>query len=209
MAVNNEDIHLLNSLEARFSQYFGLSTDDWQRFSRQGQLARYEKGQSVFHAGEIDDRVRIVCEGLLCNFYLTPQGTRRNKSFLQTGDISACLSSFAADLPARFSCEALGNTVCFEISAKAMQQLANESAGWRNAYVKMITALALKKEKREADLLLLSPTELYLEFGQTHPQLLNHLPNYHIASYLGITEVSLSRIRAKLGMQNRYQRQSS
>ncbi len=188
-------------------ELFHMSDDEWQVFVEQGSLKAFSKGETLFIAGDIVDKVRFVCQGTLCNFYLTTEGIRRNKSFLLQGDISACLSSFARNLPARFHCEALSDGVCFEIPAKALKRLSETHLGWQNAFFSMVTALALKKEAREADLLLLSPTELYIQFMSESPELAHSLTNYHIASYLGITEVSLSRIRAKLGVQNAYQRQ--
>ncbi|WP_348541578.1 Crp/Fnr family transcriptional regulator [Vibrio fluminensis] len=193
--------------EQHMRQRFVISDEEWQAFVEQGSPKSFLKGDSLFIAGEVVDKVRFVFQGTLCNFYLTSEGNRRNKSFLQQGDISACLSSFARDLPARFYCEALSDGECFEISAKALKTLSGSCVGWQNAFSSMVTDLALKKEAREADLLLLSPTELYLQFIFDSPKLAQSLTNYHIASYLGITEVSLSRIRAKLGVQNAYQRQ--
>ncbi|MGF1766359.1 Crp/Fnr family transcriptional regulator [Enterovibrio makurazakiensis] len=202
-----EDSQPLSLFEKGFRKRFTLSDEEWNAFIEKGMLRTFTKGEVLFHAGDVADKLRFVCSGTFCNYYLTPDGTRRNKSFLQTGDVSASLSSFVALRPSRFTCEALTDGMCFEISASCLTQLSEGRSGWKDAFLAMVTALAMKKEQREADLLLLSPTELYLQFVDGHPDLADSLPNYHIASYLGITEVSLSRIRAKLGMQNAYQRQ--
>ncbi|MDD1796328.1 Crp/Fnr family transcriptional regulator [Enterovibrio sp. ZSDZ42] len=202
-----EDSQPLSLFEKGFRKRFTLSDEEWNAFIEEGMLRTFTKGEVLFHAGDVADKLRFVCSGTFCNYYLTPDGTRRNKSFLQTGDVSASLTSFVASRPTRFTCEVLNEGICFEISASCLKQLSERSPGWKDAFLAMVTALAMKKEQREADLLLLSPTELYLQFVDGHPDLADSLPNYHIASYLGITEVSLSRIRAKLGMQNAYQRQ--
>ncbi|PMN91620.1 Crp/Fnr family transcriptional regulator [Enterovibrio norvegicus] len=202
-----ENTQRLSVFENGFRTRFTLSDEEWTAFIDKGTLRAFSKGDMLFHAGDIADKLRFVCSGTFCNFYLTPDGTRRNKSFLQAGDVSASLSSFVASRPTRFTCEALTEGVCFEISASCLKQLSESHSGWKDAFLAMVTALAMKKEQREADLLLLSSTELYLQFVDAQPELAASLPNYHIASYLGITEVSLSRIRAKLGMQNAYQRQ--
>ena len=202
--MNNQQI--LMQFEQRFRNVFSLTDEEWQAFANQSVVRIVAKGDALFNAGDVADKVRFVCSGTLCNFYLTPDGNRRNKSFLQTGEVSACLSSFARGLPARFSCEALTDAVCVEISAKALKALSESTVGWQHAFLQMVTVLALKKEAREADLLLLSSTELYTQFLETHSALAQSLANYHIASYLGITEVSLSRIRAKLGVQHTYTR---
>ena len=53
------------------------------------------------------------------------------------------------------------------------------------------------KEKREIELVTLEASERYEIFQKEHPNLENLIPQYHIASYLGITPTQLSRIRAK------------
>ncbi|MBE1275899.1 Crp/Fnr family transcriptional regulator [Enterovibrio baiacu] len=202
-----ENVQTLDRFEKGFRTRFTLSDEEWEDFVDKVTLRHFSKGDVLFHAGDVAHKLRFVYSGTFCNYYLTPDGTRRNKSFLQVGDVSASLSSFVASRPTRFTCEALTQGMCFEISASCLKQLSESHAGWKDAFLAMVTALAMKKEQREADLLLLSSTELYLQFVDAHPDLAVSLPNYHIASYLGITEVSLSRIRAKLGMQNAYQRQ--
>ena len=64
--------------------------------------------------------------------------------------------------------------------------------------MRLLEQLAIKKERREADFLLMSATERYEKFLQEYAHIVDSIPNYHIASYLGITEVGLSRIRRQL-----------
>lgn len=63
---------------------------------------------------------------------------------------------------------------------------------------KMVDKLYLRKEKKELELLKSSAEERYLHFLTDYPGLVQRVPQYHIASYLGITPESLSRIRSKL-----------
>jgi hypothetical protein len=51
---------------------------------------------------------------------------------------------------------------------------------------------------RERSFLQQTATERYLDFCERHPDLLQRIPQYHIASYLGVTEVTLSRLRSTL-----------
>lgn len=198
---------LLNQFHHYLRQQVWLTDSDWQAFIALGRLRDYAEGESVFLAGDTPQELRFIESGIACNYYLKADGSRRNKSFLQSPDVIACLSSSHAQLPTRFGCEALTELQCFEVPVKALQRLSQQRDSWRSVTELLITRLALKKEAREADLLLCSATELYQKFIQQSPELESCLANYQIASYLGITEVSLSRIRAKLGLQNRYQKQ--
>ena len=193
-------------LFSRLESIYSFSEADQQVFSHKGKVKQFTKGSHLFRSGETPKYLSFICSGVACNYYTTPDGIRRNKSFIQAGDVAACLSSLHLDKPARFSCEVLSDIVCFEIPFSQLSVLMAQHAGWQVVLNGLVTKLALKKEAREADLLLLSPQQMYVEFLEQFPELGNQLPNYHIAAYLGITEVSLSRIRAKLGIQNAYSR---
>ncbi|WP_370981151.1 Crp/Fnr family transcriptional regulator [Agaribacterium sp. ZY112] len=194
----------LNQLFAKIESVFSFSEEEKQVFRQKGKIKHFASGNHLFRSGETPNTLSFICSGVACNYYTKADGTRRNKSFLQVGDVAACLSSLHLSKPTRFSCEALTDIVCFEVPFSQLSVLMAQHTGWQKALNGFVTMLALKKEAREADLLLLSPQQFYVQFIEQFPELASQLPNYHIASYLGITEVSLSRIRAKLGVQNPY-----
>lgn len=196
----------IDRLKHNFINKFELTDTDWLAFEQVGKISQFNAGQTLFQAGDILTEIKFVLSGTACNYYLKPDGTRRNKSFLQTGDVAASLSSVYNNQPCRFSCEALKTLVCFTVSYTDFYRISRLSDKWRDILEQMVIGLALKKEAREADLLMLSATELYQQFVAQMPELADSLPNYHIASYLGISEVSLSRIRAKLGIQHSYKK---
>ena len=68
---------------------------------------------------------------------------------------------------------------------------------WQIVARKLAEMVFILKEKREAELLLSDAQERYQQFLADYPNLEKHIAQYHIASYLGITPESLSRIRAK------------
>ncbi len=193
-------------LYSRLSQLTPMTEKQWSELEAYGGFNHYQAGEMIFMPNEKTSKIRLITRGTACHFYIKPDGTRRNKSFLGVAEVASSLSSLHTGEPARFGCEALTQVSCFSIPFGQFSHLSKTQPHWQQLTQALLTRLALKKEAREADLLLLSPTELYLKFRQKNPELLDSLPNYHIASYLGISEVSLSRIRAKLGLQNAYNR---
>ncbi|QUJ67836.1 Crp/Fnr family transcriptional regulator [Photobacterium sp. GJ3] len=197
--------HQTEHLFQHLSQLVPLDQKDWQRLLNLSRLVHYRAGEPIFMPGTINRELRFICEGLACHYYIKPDGTRRNKSFLQVADVASSLSAMHTGEPARFGCEALQDTLCLSLSYPDFQNLCCFQP-WQSLSQALLTRLALKKETREADLLLMSPLELYQQFCTQHPALNQSLPNYQIAAYLGISEVSLSRIRGRLGVQHPYQR---
>lgn len=187
-------------------QLTSLSDQSLAQIKAHGRYVKYDSGEHVFLPGDVTPEIKFICSGMACHYYVKPDGTRRNKTFLQTGEVASSLSSMQQLSPARFGCDALSNVICFCIKYQQFQDLLASNSEIQALSQAMLMRLALKKESREADLLLLSLTELYQQFCAQYPELSQSLPNYHIASYLGVSEVSLSRVRAKLGIQNPYNR---
>lgn len=194
-------------LKTYFEQWERIAPEHWQDLCDAGRVITYPAGKPIFQPGEVVPDMRFICDGIACHYYIKPDGIRRNKAFLRCGDVASSLSSMQTGTPSRFGCEAITELVCLTLSFNDFRRIAESASVWQRITEKMLMRLALRKEAREADLLLLSPTELYLQFVDQHPDLATLLPNYHIASYLGISEVSLSRIRARLGIQKPYSRQ--
>jgi CRP-like cAMP-binding protein len=72
---------------------------------------------------------------------------------------------------------------------------------WNTIARKYVETLFIEKEKRERRLLSEDAATRYLSFQKDYPGLEDKIPQYQIASYLGITPVALSRIRKKLNKQ--------
>jgi CRP-like cAMP-binding protein len=79
-------------------------------------------------------------------------------------------------------------------------KLADKYPGWGALARKILERLALKKERREASFLLLSARQRYEEFLLEFGGEAKEIPLKHVAMYLGITDVALSRIRKEMGL---------
>jgi len=75
------------------------------------------------------------------------------------------------------------------------QRLAASHLCWMELNNKIVQSLYLKKEKKERDLLFMNADERYLEFLRDYIEIIFRIKDYHITSYLGISPVSLSRIK--------------
>lgn len=65
-------------------------------------------------------------------------------------------------------------------------------------YIRLLSGAFIRNEQREAMLLTCNAEERYLWLAENEPQLLAQVPQFHIASYIGVDPVSLSRIKRKL-----------
>lgn len=196
--INDEDYKII--AQRLFNQYYTIDDDAWDATLKCMKITRYKKGELVYTAGQTPTAVHFVLEGFGRCFYTKPNGEEINKSFvLDDGHgIINSLKSSAMQESTEFSAQALSPMACASIDFNDYYLLVTTFVSWRRLYINYLTALALRNEAREAEFLLYDASERYQNFLKEYGENEAMIPNYHIASYLGITEVSLSRIRKKL-----------
>ena len=156
-----------------------------------------EPGEHVFRQGDSDRRLYLVREGLLKAYYLSDDGKETIKSFILPGD-------FIGSLTAAYKREACSfNLVCEESSVlvpvdfDAIYRASQDNAAIASGMLDVLLGLAMKKERREMELLCLSAEDRYRQLLERSPDLIERVKQKDIARYLGITPVALSRIRKR------------
>lgn len=161
-----------------------------------------KKGEYVFSRGEYQGALFFIEKGLLKAFYQTHQGDEWVKSFLVEGDMIGSLQAIVNQGKASFSLLCLEDCQLLKIPADQFWQLVNANPDYLKAANQLLLQLAMKKERREYELLCLSAEERYQAFCKRDAHLLHRLSQQEIAKYIGITPVALSRIRKRLGLIN-------
>ncbi len=180
-------------------QRYGINEpDDRAQIRQYCQLQQFTKQQMLHQSGEFADQVFFICSGLVRFFYLTEDGKEHNKSFAGENTFVGAVQYANRLEPCRFYIQALEPTQTLAISLSGLNTLYQTSLSWANFGRLYMESLAVKKITRESQLLLDSAEDRYLAFLNEQPQLAEKLPLYRIASYLGITDVALSRIRKRL-----------
>ncbi len=155
------------------------------------------KTQLVTAGAEAPD-VFFVVRGLTRLYLLRQDGREINRAFHREGDFTGSHAAAATGAPSRTFVEALEPTEVLVLPFRELEALA---AGLPPVQLFLRRAAEQRfwlKESREAELLGTTATERYLAIVRDAPWLLQRVPQRHLASYLGITEVSLSRIRGRL-----------
>jgi CRP-like cAMP-binding protein len=148
--------------------------------------------------GEIPQRIGFNKSGLLRYFYIDRNGVELTKHFCLENTLAISYSAFLQRVESRFYIQALEDTKLLVVDYDTYHDLLDSHPCWQIAARKLAEMLFILKEKREAELLLDSAQERYQQFLVDYPGLEKRIPQYHIASYLGIVPESLSRIRSSL-----------
>jgi CRP-like cAMP-binding protein len=158
-----------------------------------------KQGEHLFY---MDDKVEdfyFLIDGLARYYYLTEKGKEFNKSFAEKkGHLLSSISAVSHGTGSPFSVEVLSSFTTLYIPYKKLLELGEKYKEWNDLLLRIYENLVIKKERREADFLLLSARERYEKFLSDYSMIEDAVPNYHIASYLGITDVALSRIRKEM-----------
>lgn len=170
-----------------------------------GFLARkfIRKGDHFLNLGQVSRHIAFIDSGLMMH-YSMHDGVEIPCNFSLEGEWMGSLKSFTSGSPTEFAIKALEDAWIREISAEQTQKLFLSSPRWMNFKNHLMQLAFFNMTQHNADLAVLDAKARYYKFMQEKPGLLNRLPQYHIAAYLGITPQSLSRIR-KEGQSGSYQ----
>jgi CRP-like cAMP-binding protein len=152
----------------------------------------------LFRAGDRHPYVYFVGSGLLKMVYVTEDGQEWVKAFTAPGGFLASLSALQPGGEASFSVCAVTPSYVERIDYAALRALAAQEPAWQRAMTAAFEIYGARKERRERELLLLSPAERYLQFLREHADIASVVSQKELAAYIRVTEVGLSRIKARL-----------
>lgn len=156
------------------------------------------KGQTLFEAGQAHPYLYVVRRGCLKLVYRALNGDDWVQELVAEGDFFCSLTALHGQGVTSFACEALEACELECIDYVWMEEIAGQHALWQRALLRGWQEFAARKELRERDLLTLTPPQRYEAFVHAHPGLAQRVPQKDLARYLGVTPVSLSRIRGRL-----------
>jgi len=192
--------NVMNDLERLKSviEHFQKLTDEaWLDLQSLFSYTELRKGEYFVQEGTRNDAVAFVLEGAMRAYYVDQEGTFYNKTFFTENTFAASLGSILEDIPSFLNFDALVDTKILRANYNRIAALFEKHRCIESLIRKIIEyEWVIKKEQRELRLVLNDATERYAYFREEYPGLENKIPQYHIASHLGITPIQLSRIRA-------------
>jgi len=157
-----------------------------------------KKGDSIAKLGEMPSDVYVLKSGIIRSFFTDEKGKEYIKHLFTPIKATGALGALILNKPSRLSYDCLSDCQLYAINFKTFKRLTNEDKAISNLYSTILEYTFLTLEAKIYDLSVLNATERYLKLKKQIPDIENLIPQYHIASYLNITPVQLSRIRKEI-----------
>ncbi|WP_340075663.1 Crp/Fnr family transcriptional regulator [Leptobacterium sp. I13] len=163
---------------------------------------KFKKKETIVREGQICDHVYFINRGIMRSYYLI-EGKEQVRRFYFENDYSYSFESFIQQVPSKLIIDALTDCEVFAISHKSIQEFYNFSSVFIDFARKLSQNFYMFSSEKIESFLLQDAKSRYLDLLENSPKIIRSIPNYMIASYLGITPESLSRIKKEIANGNK------
>lgn len=159
---------------------------------------KLRKKQYLLQEGDVCKYIAFVEKGALRAYSVDENDTERIIQFALEGWLISDLYSFLTGEPATYNIDALEDSELVLISQSANDELLKSVPKYETFTRLNITGAYLAMQKRLTSIISASLEERYTEFHALYPDIVQRVPQHMIASYMGLTPETLSRIRRKI-----------
>ncbi|WP_339673577.1 Crp/Fnr family transcriptional regulator [Dasania marina] len=178
-----------------FLQQQGFNPEQAQLCSQHAEAVELPSQTLLCKQGHTLEYAYYLVSGLCQAYYLTDEGKSFSKEFYWQGDFIVGFESLLTQQQSPYRVATLTHCQLLRLPIKQVQLWREQTQPF---YQKLLENQLLYKERKERYMLLHSPEQRYKLFSENYPELEQQLTDYQIASYIGITPISLSRIKKRL-----------
>lgn len=191
----NKDMEKLFNYIRKFGV---LSDEEENRITAGIKEISIQKGKVFVEAGKVSQRIAFVKEGVFRSLYYNKQGDDFTRYFIYEGRFIGDFHGFVNQTPSNEYIEAITDGILLVIDYDHFKTIETEISIWPVLIAKLHAFVAENKLKVASTMLNLDAKSRYLHFLDHYPGLANRVPQAMLASYLGITPSSFSRIRKNI-----------
>lgn len=187
----------MTALEQHIKSYFGISEEDLSQVASLFTLQKMNKGDYFLRTGHLCDKLSFVKSGMM-RIYVTGEDKEVTQWISTPGYFITDLASLVFGKPARWTIQALVDTELYTITRADYNRIGKLVPQWAELEKLFIAKCFIILEDRIFTHLSMSAEERYEAFFAGNKELFNQVPLQYIASMLGMTPETFSRIRKKL-----------
>lgn len=176
----------------------GLTKEDLDALSPDIHLKKVDSGEVFIRPGENNRKVFFLKSGIVRIYYLMDNGTEKTILFHNRKSFFGNYDGIIYGNPSRYFYQSIGETEVFELTYDSIYKNSQKSITLNNLRGNMFLAMLGIFLKNIEDFVLLNPEERYQKHLEENAEVLKKVPSKYVASLLGITPVSLSRIKKRI-----------
>ena len=181
-----------------FNQMVPLTQEEWELIQNYLTLKKLRKRQYLLQEGDICKAVAFVEKGALRLYNVSENGTEHIVLFAVEGQFMTDLSSFFAREPSIYNIDAIEDSELVVITQTASDELRKVSQKYQEFAFLETSEAYIQLAKRMTSIISLSLEERYQELITNYPNIVQRVPQHMIASYMGLTPETLSRVRKRI-----------
>lgn len=184
----------LRSIRSRIQ----LSDEEFQIIRKNVIPKKVRKRQFILNAGDVCENMIFVERGLLRSFADDKDGSEHVMQFATEGWWISDMASFLTREESKYHIEALEESELFLMTKQSMEQIMDIVPQMQRYFLTLMQNHIIALQRRINVVQSMSAEETYLALMNVNPDLINRAPQQYIASYLGITPETLSRVRKQV-----------
>lgn len=186
----------METLRLYFNKFFKLNDSEWKDFESCLTKANITNKEQILKQGEHCNFIAFIQEGSF-RFYFEKEGEEKITAFFFKGDFVTNYRSFLTGKPSNHYIEAMQDAVIYKINLQELQSLYDKHKNIERLGRLIAENLYLTVANRLDSFMFQTPSERYKVLIERNSRLLQEIPQYMIASYLGVKPETLSRIRGR------------
>ncbi|QES88968.1 Crp/Fnr family transcriptional regulator [Rhizosphaericola mali] len=178
-------------------QFGNLNQQQIELINKSVVVKELRKDEYFSEAGKIPRQVGFIIEGVVRGCYYSNKGVEITRCFITENNLVVDYPNFELNSPSSEYIQAITDCKLVIFTKQNWEELSHTIVGWDNIKNKMVQK-CLYQKSRKSPVISQDATTRYAEFLENYPTLANRIALSHIASYLGVTQQSLSRIRKNI-----------
>lgn len=174
-----------------------ISEDEWNEFSSGFSVVEAEKGKILCSPDEQTDKFSVVLKGIIRNYDFDSDGKEYTKVFRGPGGLIGPYAEILSHSPVKYVIQAVTDVQFIVFSYRDFSGMMDKYKSWETLGRKFAEINYLEKEKKEYELMHFNAEERYELFLKEHGPLVDQIPQYQVASFLGISPEALNRLLKK------------
>lgn len=186
----------METIRLYFNKFHQLNDSEWSDFEKCIVKENIAKNDQILKQGDHCDFIAFIQEGSF-RFYYDKEGDVKITAFFFEGDFVSNYRSFLTGKPSDHFIESMQDAVIYKINLHELRSLYDKHKNIERLGRLIAENLYLSVANRLDSFLFQTPAERYQALFERNSRLLQEIPQYMIASYLGVKPETLSRIRSR------------